>query len=282
MIDGLWFCAYKRILCKTGKGAVAIKKNLEFKMSSAHIFSAERSDTGKKRRNNEDAALSLPERGVFCVADGMGGAEEGEVASRAVVDAMNNAFDGTANSFNAATALEKAKSVRKAVNEASCRIKKRADARGVQGTGTTVVVLALDDGFPVRALILHAGDSRAYIFRDSRLRRLTHDHSIAEALRVRDRDELPPMFRGIITRAVGIDYTVDLEETPADVAAGDLFMLCSDGLTGMLSDKALENILRQRATGSLEEAAGMLIDEANRAGGADNISVILVRIGEAA
>ena len=146
------------------------------------------------------------------------------------------------------------------------------------GTGSTAVVLVFDRAWPSRALVLHAGDSRAYRYRADKLVQLSADHSVAAAAGLPDDKNLPAMFRGVITRAVGLENAVVLEETATDVMAGDLFLLCSDGLNKMVSDKLLQKLLKKHRDGDLAAAARALVDEALKAGGEDNVSAVLVRV----
>jgi len=155
-------------------------------MKFAYLSSVGLSDIGRKRENNEDAVLLLPEHGVFCVADGMGGAEEGEVASQAIVEGLRDDFTSMEGLDGASTVEQKAGVVQKSLNKVSSWIRKRSEKKDAPGTGSTAVVLVFDGGSPHTALTLHAGDSRAYRFRKGRLEQLTKDHSIAEALKVDD------------------------------------------------------------------------------------------------
>jgi protein phosphatase len=246
----------------------------------SYLASADVTDVGRRRKNNEDSVLRLPEAGVFCVADGMGGVQGGEVASKAAVDALREMVTASPDAPCAVTALAAARLVARALNRASQWIKARSEERGLTGTGSTAVVLAFDRVTPAQAVILHAGDSRAYRFRGERLEQLSTDHSVAAAAGLPDDKNLPAMFRGVITRAVGLEGSVVLEETPADVAGGDLFLLCSDGLTKMVSDKALGKLLRKHRDEDVAALAGRLVGEALEAGGEDNVSVVLVRVSD--
>lgn len=245
----------------------------------AYLASADLTDVGRLRKNNEDSVLRLPEQGVFCVADGMGGAQGGEMASRATVASLNEMFAKSLDAPFAVTAKSSARLVVRALNRASQWIKARAGERGMSGTGSTALVLVFDKVTPSQAMVLHAGDSRAYRFRADKLVQLSADHSIAAAAGLRNEKKLPVMFRGVITRAVGLEDTVLLEETPADVAAGDLFLLCSDGLTKMLSDRQIHKLLWKNRKDDVQALAQKLIDEALKAGGEDNVSVVLVSVG---
>lgn len=244
----------------------------------AYLSSAELTDIGRRRKNNEDSMISLSESGVFCVADGMGGVQGGEVASKAVVDALRKAFLELPEAAFAVTAEGSATVFELALNEASRWIKNRADAWGIHGTGSTVVGLVFDRVMPSKGIVLHAGDSRAYRLRDGNLEQLTTDHSIAAAAGLSDDSTLPPMFRGVITHAVGLDQKVSLESAHFDVAAGDIFLLCSDGLDKMLSDHRIRKIIRRHQFDALEQIAKCLVDEAVHAGGDDNVTVIVIRV----
>ena len=247
-------------------------------MDFLYLDSAEHTDTGRKRKRNEDAVLRLPERGVFCVADGMGGARCGDVASQAIVDVLRKKFSpfsavGTSYSFRGVV-----KATRDALDEASRWIKDRADEIGVTGTGATTVAIAFDRSQPSRAIIVHAGDSRAYRIRRHHITQLTTDHSVAAAAGLSDQRALPAMFRGVVTRAVGLSRNVDLDETRVDVEPADVYLLCSDGLTNMVPDKTILRMVARDATGDLDALAQDLVKAANRAGGEDNITVLLVRV----
>ena len=245
----------------------------------SYLTSAELTDIGHRRKNNEDALLRLPGQGIFCVADGMGGVQDGEVASQAVVDALRETFTAAPDAPFDLTA--KAQLIAGALNSASQWIKARADEQGLSCSGSTALVLAFDRLDPSRALVLHAGDSRAYRYRDGALVQLSADHSIAAAAGLADERDLPAVFRGVITRAVGLEPTVELEETAVDVQPNDLFLLCSDGLNRMLPDPLIQKLLQQQATGPLDALARLLVDEALQTGGEDNISVLLVRTASA-
>ncbi len=238
------------------------------------------SDIGCRRENNEDAVLSLPQCGVFAVADGMGGAAAGEVASRFTVEAIRDAFTRSPDAPFALTAESSARLLVRAVNDASQAIKAYAAAHSLAGPGTTVVVLAFDRATPARACVLHAGDSRAYRFRDGLLSQLTADHSLAAAAGVTEEERLPMRFRGVITRAVGLAPDVELERTALAVRPNDLYLLCTDGLSKMVPDPQLAALLTRESGRPLEELAQLLIDHALHAGGEDNVSVLLVRVAD--
>jgi serine/threonine protein phosphatase PrpC len=239
------------------------------------LSSAGATDIGRTRDHNEDSILVLADVGVFCVADGMGGAYGGEQASREVVEALEREF-APALPGGAADFADLVLRAREAVNRASRAIQ-AASEKAAAVSGTTAALLVFDQAAGGRAEALHAGDSRIYRLRGQSLRQITRDHSIAEYAGIRDEADLPHIFRGVITRAVGLSEEVALEGTAVDVEPGDLFLLCSDGLTRMLDDERIRSLLT-RQPGGLREVAADLVAEANRAGGHDNVSVILVRV----
>jgi protein phosphatase len=227
------------------------------------------SDPGRRRRRNEDAYVVSPP--LFAVADGMGGAQAGELASRIAVEAMGEE-----------TATPGEERVLTLIREANRRVFDRSSQdASASGMGTTMTAaLVGDDG---QVTIGHVGDSRAYLLREGRLEQLTEDHSlVAELVRTgklsAEEAERHPQ-RSVITRALGTDSEVDVDTFTVDAQAGDLFLLCSDGLTSMLDD---EEILRtvEDAGGDLESAAQSLIRKANRGGGEDNITVVFFELAE--
>lgn len=237
-------------------------------------------DVGVKRKNNEDSIKILPEYGVFCVADGMGGAQGGEVASQATVACLEQAFTQLSTPDAVASAAGKVRIIDRALNQASKWIKQRADKKGIKGTGTTAVVIAFDGRDPTKAAAVHAGDSRAYRFRQGELKQITRDHTVANAAGLEDESELPAMFKGVVTRAVGVNAVVELEQTPVDVAVGDIFLLCSDGLDKLMTDDDIADYLRRDGEGDLQALAEAIVNEVNRRGGVDNVSVVLIRMSD--
>ncbi|MGH7970525.1 MAG: PP2C family protein-serine/threonine phosphatase [Limisphaerales bacterium] len=247
------------------------------------IESTELSDTGRRRQYNEDTCLRLPDHGVFCVADGMGGVVGGDLASEAITTRLHEVFTkagpGEEPNLSARIAL-----FQKALDQASQWIKRFADQKGIKQMGSTVVALLFDPREPCRAIGLHAGDSRLYRYRAGLLKLLTSDHTAMAVLSAKlgwPRGSVPAKFQNGLMRAVGLTETVDLEQTSIDVRSGDLFLLCSDGLSRMLSDSAIATILGKHAREVIGTQAKMLVDAANAAGGKDNITVILVRAAEA-
>jgi serine/threonine protein phosphatase PrpC len=230
--------------------------------------SAGKTDPGRVRRRNEDAFVVDPP--LFAVADGMGGAQAGEVASRLAAAAFRE--------YREADELAPEERVRAIIKEANRRIYDRARTDSeVSGMGTTVTAALLTDG---RVVIGHVGDSRAYRIRDGRLEQLTDDHSlVADLMRsgrlTAEEAEGHPQ-RSVITRALGTDPDVDVDTLVIEVEAGDLFLLCSDGLSTMVSDSEVLQTVERAAT--LDEAARDLVRAANTGGGEDNVTVVLFRL----
>ena len=245
----------------------------------SHIKFAALSDVGRKRQNNEDSYGTFPQIGVFCVADGMGGGDDGEVASAATVHAVENF--AKANPFKPNIAYTKdslISGIRLAVNSASAWILNRAQEKGLKGCGSTFVGVCFDAGAPDTATALHAGDSRLYRIRGRAIQQITKDHSAAELIGAKDESEINPMFRGMILRAVGVQKSVELDATPFQIRQGDRILICSDGLSKMLADKTISAIVRESE--SVETAAKALVAAANNAGGLDNVTVVLLEVGK--
>jgi protein phosphatase len=228
-------------------------------------------DTGRQRRANEDALFARAP--VFVVADGMGGAQAGEVASSTVVEAFGEGLPDVA----AEQALTEV------IRTANARIHEmsRADVHRA-GMGTTVTAAHVGEH---DVAVAHVGDSRAYRWRDGELERLTEDHSLVEELRrqgkltAEEAEEHPQ--RSIITRALGPEPDVEVDTASWRARAGDLYLLCSDGLTSMISEPAVAELFAASSEGEpLESVARRLVAAANDAGGRDNITVILFRVDD--
>jgi PPM family protein phosphatase len=226
-------------------------------------------DTGKKRRRNEDDYVVEPP--LFAIADGMGGAQAGELASSLAAGAVRSG-EGVGAGESRVVEL---------IQEANRRVYQRSSQDAtVSGMGTTMTVALVEDDSVVFG---HVGDSRAYLIRDGKLEQLTEDHSlVAELVRSGklspEEAETHPQ-RSVITRALGTDPDVDVDTFSIPTRPGDLFMLCSDGLTSMVEDETiLETIEKHRD--NLQTAAKALIRAANKGGGEDNITVIFFEIGE--
>jgi PPM family protein phosphatase len=228
-----------------------------------------RTDPGRQRRDNEDSAFVRAP--VFVVADGMGGAQAGEVASRIAIEAFERGLPDTGSPE--ARLADRVREANRQIYERSLEERDRA------GMGTTLTAAYLDD---VRLAIAHVGDSRAYLFRKGSLTRLTQDHSLVEELvkqgKLTEEEAAEHPQRSIITRALGPEPDVQVDTSTVDVEPGDLLLLCSDGLTTMVAEERVAEILAGEEP--LDRVAQELIDEANRAGGRDNITVVLLRLEE--
>lgn len=244
-----------------------------------HLHHAARSDLGLVRGNNEDAFGGFPEAGVFCVADGMGGGDDGEFASAETVAALSE-FCGQLHTApdcgHSAAVLSMGISA--ALNRASASIVRHTAEHGLKACGSTFVGVVFDATAPDTAIALHAGDSRLYRYRNGTLLRVTRDHSVAELMGVADEREVDKKLRGVIVRAVGAQETVDLERNAFDVQTGDRIFLCSDGLSRMVPDTALTDILS--SVHSTENAVDEMVEAAKRGGGLDNITVMLIDVGD--
>lgn len=244
-----------------------------------HITHAAKTDVGRKRKNNEDAFGVYPDAGVFCVADGMGGGDDGEIASAAVVKSVGAFAIAHRAPPNAGyPAGDVASGVVAAVNEASAWICARAASRGLKGCGSTFVGVCLDATAPSEAVVLHAGDSRLYRVRGASVKQITKDHSAAELIGAKDESAVNPCFRGVILRAVGIHPSVDVERTPLPLKEDDRIVICSDGLSKMVDDRKIAAIVHGAATP--ETAANALVAAANAAGGADNVTAVVLFVGK--
>jgi PPM family protein phosphatase len=220
-------------------------------------------DPGRRRRRNEDSYVIDPP--LFAVADGMGGAQAGEVASKLAAGAVK----------------ERGADIESLVQEANRRVHQRSlEDPNTSGMGTTLTVAAVEDGV---VSIGHVGDSRAYLVRDGKLEQLTEDHSlVGELLRTgklsAEEAETHPQ-RSMITRALGTDPNVDVDIFSVDPRDGDLFLLCSDGLTSMVDDREILRLVGEKRA-DLDGLVKALIKAANKGGGEDNITVIAFEIGE--
>jgi protein phosphatase len=226
-------------------------------------------DTGRQRRANEDAMLARSP--LFVVADGMGGAQAGEVASRIAIEYFQPGLDDAAQPESALAGLARAANTR--IHELS---HSNAEQAGMGTTLTAVYVGERD------VSIAHVGDSRAYCLRRGELLRLTDDHSLVDELmrqgKLTPEEAVEHPQRSVITRALGPEGSVDVDTRSFHARAGDVYLLCSDGLTTMLSEEHIRAILL--ANRHLRSAGEALITAANEAGGRDNITVVLLRLEE--
>jgi PPM family protein phosphatase len=215
------------------------------------------SDPGRRRRRNEDSYVIDPP--LFAVADGMGGAQAGEVASKLAAGAVK----------------ERGADVEELIQEANRRVHQRSiEDPNASGMGTTLTVASVENGM---VSIGHVGDSRAYLVREGRLEQVTDDHSlVGELMRSgklsAEEAETHPQ-RSVITRALGTDPDVDVDMFPIESRAGDLFLICSDGLTTMVDDTKILELVEQHRD-DLQTLVKSLIKAANKGGGEDNITVV--------
>jgi PPM family protein phosphatase len=224
-------------------------------------------DTGRQRRANEDSLLARSP--LFVVADGMGGAQAGEVASRIAVEAFQGGLRDTSQPEHALAAL---------AHLANSRIHELSHVNAEQaGMGTTLTAVYVGED---EVAVAHVGDSRAYCLRDGRLQRLTDDHSLVDELmrqgRLTPEEALDHPQRSVITRALGPEGMVEVDTRSVRGRPGDVYLLCSDGLTTMLGEAEIEALLL--ANPLLRDAGEALIAAANEAGGRDNITVVLLRL----
>jgi len=235
---------------------------------------AARTDVGIVRSGNEDNYLMLADRGIFIVADGMGGHAAGEVASEMAVRLISRDL-GTVRGLPDEEVAER---MRQAIRGANAAIYERTltehDKRWMGTTATALVLL------PNRFLLGHVGDSRAYRLRDGRFEQLTKDHSYVQeqvdaGLLTPEQARVHP-YSNVITRCVGANQDVIPDTYGGDLRTGDVVLLASDGLTGMLEDEHIHKILE--APGGPQDWVDAMINDANRRGGLDNITAILVKI----
>jgi PPM family protein phosphatase len=226
------------------------------------------SDTGRRRRRNEDNYVVAPP--LFAVADGMGGAQAGEVASSLAASALEAGTPEELDGHERVSAL---------IEEANRRIFDRASTDpSASGMGTTMTV-ALVEGMSV--VIGHVGDSRAYLVRGDSMEQLTEDHSLVNELvkggKLSEEEAQIHPQRSVITRAVGTDPDVDIDAFTIEAEDGDVFLLCSDGLTDMVEDVDILRLVDANRS-DLEQAVRSLVQLANKEGGEDNITAVAFRI----
>jgi protein phosphatase len=224
------------------------------------------SHPGRRRRRNEDAWVCHPP--LFAVADGMGGARGGEIASRVAAMALGESVDGSGEERVVAL-------IQKANRQVYERAREDSDASGM---GTTITVALFEDGL---VSIGHVGDSRAYLIREHKVDQLTEDHSLVAELvrsgRLSPEEAESHPQRSVITRALGTDPDVDVDSFSVEARPGDVFLICSDGLTSMVDDAEILDVV-ERDRGDLNSVAKELIAAANRSGGEDNITVVFFEV----
>ena len=246
------------------------------------------SDVGRKRKGNEDSLFVNPEQNLFVVADGMGGHAAGEVASRIAVDSINEfiCLTGGDEEITWPFGLDESISydgnrLKTAIRFANKRvIEATREKTEYEGMATTVAAVLVDDTV---ANLGHVGDSRVYLFRGDGVRQLTSDHSwvneqLLSGVISADQARSHPL-RNVVTRALGGKADLQVEMQVHKIEAGDVLLLCSDGLTTMLPDDELGKLLKE-AGDDLREAAEALVTAANDRGGEDNITVLLLKFQE--
>ena len=227
-------------------------------------------DTGRKRRRNEDAYVCEPP--LFAIADGMGGAQAGEVASRLAAAALKESGSKTLGGEERISDL---------IQEANRRVYDRSSTDpNTSGMGTTITVALVENG---NVAFGHVGDSRAYLIRDGRMEQVTEDHSLVNELMKsgklsREEAETHPQ-RSVITRALGTDPDVDADTFTIEAKSGDVFLLCSDGLTDMVGEREILELVELNRQ-DIDTALKSLVKAANRSGGEDNITVVAFEIAE--
>lgn len=230
------------------------------------------SDKGMVRDNNEDSFLAMPEEGCFVVADGMGGCEAGEVASKIVVDSVEEALAQSQTESPG----ERKYSLQQAIHRAGALVNKYTKDHNFNAMGSTLSAMLLDPWEPSTAYLCHVGDSRIYCYRNTELFQITNDHTVAQALIAKDSNaKIAEHLTHILTRSIGGQALIIPEWDISAVCPNDLFIICSDGLNTMLDDSEIEACLNLDDT--LEDIAKKLVDTTKAKGGFDNITIILVK-----
>jgi protein phosphatase len=245
-------------------------------------------DVGRQRKHNEDHVLIKPEVGLFVVADGMGGHNAGDVASKLTTTSLGNYFEATRDGLVQVEVSEEYARIRPAAQRLVAGIRKANHDVFVisntyqqhHGMGSTVVAVHIAGDGMIH--IGHVGDSRCYRIRDGEIHQMTRDHSlINDALEMKPDlapEEIARLPKNIITRALGMKDSVKVDVRSDELLEGDVFLLCSDGLSGMVSDHEILEVVS--LTDDPQEACELLVAEANDGGGNDNISALVIRIAD--
>lgn len=227
------------------------------------------SDIGLVRTNNEDAWFSSPHEGLFLIADGLGGHQSGEEASKESIDLFLQLFRTQQRAVGDAPLS----TIRSIIRQSNLNIYQLSFSHDLlRGMGTTFIALYIHEN---QAYIGHVGDSRLYRYRPSRFELLTHDH-LTPVQKTVGSKEGPIPLKGYLTKALGTQEDIDPEMIQTSIAIGDLLLLCTDGLSDMLSTKDIEEVLVLQLT--VEQKVRMLVSMAKEKGGVDNITLILVEI----
>lgn len=245
-------------------------------------------DVGQVREHNEDNIAWDIDMGLIMLADGMGGHNAGEVASELAVRSIHDALrDVLSPEMRASHTIKLSDAVREAITYANDEINREASENpAYSGMGTTIVLALFYDD---RLISGHVGDSRTYRLRKNKLEQLTTDHSLVQEMvdngYLSEEEAQLSSSRNLITRALGIAEQVDVDVTQHKVKSGDIYLLCSDGLTDLVSSEEIEMLLKQHNSDTdgcnIEQAAQSLVALANDKGGKDNISVILICLQQA-
>ena len=243
------------------------------------------SDLGRVRKLNEDSFLVSDDLKLYLVADGMGGHAAGDVASSKSIELIKTFIERTAKDNDITWPFEmnpelapEANKLIAAVQIANKEIYRMSSTNPeLKGMGTTIAGLFIAES---KGYIVHVGDSRVYLMRNERLKQITEDHSwVNEQLKenvITEDEAKQHRWKNVITRALGSEIEVNVDLQEENIVSGDIFLICSDGLSGMVERETMENIIKKHID-NLPEAAEEMIDYANKAGGVDNITVILIK-----
>lgn len=241
-----------------------------------YILTLAFSDAGLCRPVNEDSYACLEAEGCFLVSDGMGGGSAGEIASQIIEDMVSEAITGSADDSPGLRKYE----IQQAIHKANQKIQEFAKEHHFQQMGATVAMLLLDSWRPANTYLCHIGDSRIYRFRDDVLEQLTCDHTIGNELAQQSKlplgDHKTSALSHVLTRAVGTATNILPEWQYVNLQSGDSFMICSDGVSTMLSNNELQKIFTEHK--SLEDIKSELISQIEHAGAKDNFTFILCRV----
>lgn len=244
-----------------------------------HVAYASFTDKGLVRGNNEDVVFALPQDGVFGVSDGMGGGEAGELASAWVADEIRAALSGTAGESPGVRLT----AVREAIGRANARIRAYAQENGYALMGATVAMLLLNPWAPASVVAIHVGDSRVYRMRGGTLEQLTPDHTVGADIAMAIGDGAAGNHRSsslshVLTRAVGVSDVVIPEKTLVTAAPGDVFLVCTDGVSTMLDDAALKDVMLSASTP--QDIADRISSAVRYNGAVDNYSLVVCRMAD--
>lgn len=253
-------------------------------MQSTHaktykLTSHGQTDVGLVRQNNEDFWEQLPQDSFYILADGMGGHQAGEIAARDTVVHMCTLVQKKITPVISNSTLDESKALlRRAIRHVNCGVfKKSRECPEFRGMGTTLCCLLFKDD---QALYAHVGDSRIYLYRNFSLTQLTKDHSLLSQLmdqgQISEYDAPDFAHKNIITKAIGTEPKIEPTIQCIDIKEGDIFLMCSDGLSDLVSQDEIEEIVG--CAPSINEAVSQLIAEANTKGGSDNITVVITKV----